>query len=378
MIQNVKRFLVVFLVFIFLTGCNSYTEVTNEKTNLEDGQAIETENNHEKDNDLKNHDKVENEQSKEQNKEKEEKDLKSTIDLSVKPNEAGKIMILMYHNIGSKESDWVRTPENFRKDLKTLYEKGYRAISLKDFVNNNIDVEAGCTPVVITFDDGNRNNFNIISKDGEKTIDPNCAVGIMEQFNKQYPDFSATATFFLNGTNPFRQSKLLEYKLNYLIDNGFHIGNHTYGHENLTKLGPTEIQEAIGKNAIYLENIVKDYKINTLALPYGSRPRKEYYKYLEKGQYKGKRYENIAILNVGSNPAYSPIDKRFNPASLPRVRASEMNVQGLGLYDWLEYFDNNPEERFISDGNANIITVPKKFEDRIDNEKVDEKELYIY
>ena len=57
-------------------------------------------------------------------------DPKERIDLSLKPNEAGKVMILMYHNIGPEEKVWTRTPENFLRDLTTLYDKGYRPISL--------------------------------------------------------------------------------------------------------------------------------------------------------------------------------------------------------------------------------------------------------
>ncbi|HZJ57564.1 MAG TPA: hypothetical protein VFD89_04910, partial [Clostridia bacterium] len=52
-------------------------------------------------------------------------------------NELGKIMVLMYHGIGDGEDVWVRTPENFRKDLKTLYDNGYRAIGMKDYIEGN-------------------------------------------------------------------------------------------------------------------------------------------------------------------------------------------------------------------------------------------------
>jgi len=89
-------------------------------------------------------------------------DPKSTIDLNLKPNEAGKIMVLMYHNIGNEEKEWTRTPANFLKDLNTLYEKGYRPISLKEYVTGQITTEQGYTPVVITFDDGNLNNFQYL------------------------------------------------------------------------------------------------------------------------------------------------------------------------------------------------------------------------
>ena len=64
------------------------------------------------------------------------------IDLkAIKANENGQVMILMYHGIGEKEAVWTRTAENFRKDLEVLYNKGYRLISLKDFVENNIKAE---------------------------------------------------------------------------------------------------------------------------------------------------------------------------------------------------------------------------------------------
>jgi hypothetical protein len=71
---------------------------------------------------------------------------------------------------------------------------------------------------------------------------------------------------------------------------------------------------------------------------------------LLEGKYEKYSYENIAVLNVGWNPAYSPFDERFNPLSIPRIRASEMNVDNVGMYNYIEYFDENPGQRFISDG----------------------------
>lgn len=308
-------------------------------------------------------------------------DSKDLIDLSFKPNEAGDVMILMYHNIGEVESEWTRTPENFRKDLLTLYEKGYRPISLKDYVNNNIDIAIGMTPVVITFDDGNENNFRIIKDENNKDIiDPNCAVGILEDFNKDYPDFKPTATFFVFGNNPFRQPEYVEYKLKYLIDNGYDIGNHTIDHRGMRKVQSKEvIEEAIGKQIEVIRNILPDYTMNTYALCYGERPKMEGLdRYLNSGIYEGVEYNNIAILNVGWNPAPSPTSTKFNPLSLPRIRASEMKVDNVGIYNWIEHFDKNPEKKFISDGYVDIITVPEKLKDYINIDNTNDKELYIY
>lgn len=311
----------------------------------------------------------------------EEKDLKEDIDLLLKPNEAGEIMVLMYHNVGEVEEEWVRTPENLKKDLKTLYEKNYRAVSLKDYVNNEMDVAEGMTPVVLTFDDGNENNFRMIKNEkGEDVIDPDSVIGILESFKSEHPDFNTTAIFFVFGINPFRQPEFVEYKFNYLLENRYDIGNHTIDHRGMKKLDNKEIiQEVIGGQVSNINKVIPSYNVNTYALCYGERPKgEELEKYLEKGEHDGTSYENIAILNVGWNPAKSPITTEFNPLSIPRIRASEMKVDNVGMYDWLEYFDNNPGKRYISDGVKEIITIPLNLEESIDKEKLNEKELYIY
>jgi len=369
---------IVLLSMILTVGCagkDGNTTVDN-KTDIPDkvGQA---------DNDTDIVDKAQNDEKiedKETENDKSNEITKESIDLSLKPNEAGQVMVLMYHGIDDEEATWVRTPENLRKDLQILFDKGYVPISLKEFVTNDFDIEAGYTPVVLTFDDGNQNNFNIIEKDGEKIIDPNSAVGIMEEFKKEHPDYPLTATFFVFGSNPFRQKELVEYKLNYLVENGYDIGNHTLGHNDMSGINDTEeIQRVIAEQAAFLESIVDGYKVNTYALCNGGRPKnKDHYPLLQKGGFEDKVYDNVAILNVGWDPSVSPIDINFNPYAIHRVRASEMNVDGVGFYDWLSVFDKHPERRYISDGIVDIVTVPKRYEEKVDIEKLNGKELYIY
>ena len=53
-------------------------------------------------------------------------------------NELGQLCFLL-HEIEEPEAEWVRTPTT-RKDLQALYEAGYRAISLNDVIDGNIDV----------------------------------------------------------------------------------------------------------------------------------------------------------------------------------------------------------------------------------------------
>jgi hypothetical protein len=304
-----------------------------------------------------------------------EVDPKDLIDLSLNPNEAGKIMVLMYHNIGEEEQTWTRTVDNFKRDLQTLYDEGYRPISLTDYVNGHITTEMGYTPVVLTFDDGNLNNFKYL-EDG--TLDPNCAVGVLIEFNQTHPDFPLEATFFITSSTPFKQSTYSADKVKFLIEQGMDIGNHSKDHMNFKDATAEDLQIQIGYQAQYLESYAPlGYNVNTLALPYGSRPSNtELEKYIEQGSYNGFSYQNIAVLNVGWYPSLSPYHIDFDPLNLPRVRASEMNVDNVGMYNYISYYNEHPEQIFISDGNPNIVTIPSDLVDKLTiNES---KELYTY
>jgi peptidoglycan/xylan/chitin deacetylase (PgdA/CDA1 family) len=267
--------------------------------------------------------------------------LSKTSPEKLTANEAGQIMVLMYHGIGNQETKWTRHRNNFVQDLKTLYAKGYRPISLKDMANNRITTKAGYTPVVLTFDDGRIDNFRVIKKNGRPIVDPDSAVGILEFFHKKHPDFPLEATFFLYGKNPFGQEQWLAYKLNYLIAQGMDIGNHTLNHNNLKFnrfQDPATIQRLIGAEARFLKrNITKHphYQISTYALCNGRRPKNaQLRKYLLSGEYKGHRYHNVAITKVGGGPSPSPATRNFRRLSIPRIRASNKQESGTGLHTW--------------------------------------------
>lgn len=304
---------------------------------------------------------------------------------ALRANEAGQIMVLMYHGIGAEETKWVRHRDNFFNDLKVLHKKGYRPISLKDLVNNRITVEAGYTPVVLTFDDGRVDNFRIVKQNGKPVVDPNSAVGILERFHKEHPDFGLEATFFLYGKYPFGQEQWLRYKLNYLIDKGMDIGNHTLNHNNLRfdkHHTAAKIQRLIGAQAMFLEkNLTEhpDYRIDMYALCNGRRPQNtELRKYLITGEYKGHQYNNIGIAKVGGGPSPSPATRDFQPFSIPRIRASNMLESGTPLSIWIRHFDLHPELRYVSDGDANRVTVPKRLQTKIDPEKLHGASLTVY
>ncbi|MGI6587059.1 MAG: polysaccharide deacetylase [Gracilibacteraceae bacterium] len=355
--KNIVAFIIALIIVLAVTACTPQTAEEHPQS-PEQNQPAPAELDEE----------LQNEEAK-----VEQVDLKG-----IKANENGQIMILMYHGIGDKEAEWMRTAENFRKDLEVLYNKGYRLISLKDYIENNIKVEAGYTPFVLTFDDGAQNNFNIIEENGERKIDPGCAVGIIEEFKKEHPDFGSGGSFFVYYPIPFRQKELIKEKYEFLAANGYDIGNHSYNHDNLGKLSIEGIQETLAKNVKSTQEYLPGYDVYALALPNGIGPKGDSYKYAAQGEHDGVKYNHRAVLLVGSNPAPSPVSVKFDPIRLPRVRASEMKTDGVGLYDWLQHFEKKPEKRYISDGNPDTVAIPESEKENVDEIKLKGKELVIY
>jgi len=300
------------------------------------------------------------------------------IDLALKPNEAGKVMILMFHSIGDNNNAWEITPEVFRENLEYLYKNKYRPISLNDFINGYIDLSAGFTPFIITFDDANKNNFNVIVENNEIKIDPLSAMGIMEELNNKCDDFNITATFFIFGINPFRQMEYIQYKFDFLVANGYDIGNHTYNHPHLNKLTTIEeIQSEIGRENNFFKGILPNYVVNTFSIPFGENPPEELNKYLFDGEFDSVKYNNITALEVGWYPSYSIFDKRFDRSSVPRIRVSS-TTETSESEEWFLYFEEKPQLKFISDGNPDIITFPKEMEEFINEDIFKDKKIYSY
>ncbi|HOM03286.1 MAG TPA: polysaccharide deacetylase family protein [Acetivibrio sp.] len=309
-----------------------------------------------------------------------------TIDVqSVKPNEAGKIMVVMFHNFVESftptsydKGEYTTTFSEFEKLLQSLYDDGYRLISMSDYLNNNISVPAGCIPMIFTFDDGTAGQFNLVEENGTLKANKKSAVGIMEEFCEKHPDFGLKGTFYVNlGNSTFQGEGTLQERLKYLIDKGFEIGNHTYTHINLKDTTSAEkIQEGIGKNQKTIAELIPGYKMVTFSLPYGLLPSKDLQNYVIKGSYDGVEYEHAAIMEVGWDPAQSPVSKDFNPLSTHRVRASGINPVEGDLAWWIKNLSR--EEQYVSDGNPDTVTVPAKNEDKVDKDKLKGKELIVY
>ena len=293
-----------------------------------------------------------------------------------KVNELGRVPIMMYHGIvnttenkytgGNVDKDgYNRTSGAFLKDLELYYEKGYRMIRLADYVNGIIDVELGYSPIILTFDDGNANNFKVIKKneDGSLEFDPNSAIGVLETIKKKHPDMNVTATFFLNG-GLCNQPEYNEDIVKWLVEHGYDVGNHTISHVDFTKIGNDKTREEVGKLYQKLDSIIPDKYVHIVALPFGSPYKRSHtnYQFIVEGEWEGYKYHTDAALRVGWEPEVSPFDKDFDTSFLKRVRAYDNNGKEFDITMTFKLLEKN---RYISDGEKNFITIPSSIKDKL-------------
>ncbi|MGV8880100.1 MAG: polysaccharide deacetylase family protein [Sphingobacteriaceae bacterium] len=280
------------------------------------------------------------------------------------PNELGQIMVLEYHLIGSPEDTWRRTPENFRKDLKLLYDHDFYPISVQNLASGIINVPAGKTPFVLTFDDSSAGQFRYLEKDGHITIDPDCAVGIMEQFKKTHKDFPITASFYvLPAIKPalrlFAQPAYKQQKLEWLIKNGYEIGNHGWYHVALNKLDDLGVQKHLAMFVKEIQAFIPEYQVKSLALPLGMHAKN---RVLEvKGTFEGTNYTHEAVFLVGSAVSVSPFAHNFNRFAIQRVQAGDTPT---GPEAFMKQQDKH-HTRYISDGDMTKITAPENWKDKL-------------
>ena len=293
-------------------------------------------------------------------------------------NESNYVPILMYHGIldmtnaeaaeagyvgGNAEPTGVdRTAEAFRSDLEYYYENGYQFIRLTDFVDGYIDCEFGKSPIVLTFDDG-LDEFEITGwkKNGDPIFKENSALAIMEEFKKEHPDANLTATFFLIGylfnlEGEGENAKALQW----MVDNGYDIANHTYKHYWIPNLNADEIQEAVGKQYEQFESIIPGKWVNIVALVAGEpadvQSEDRYLKLID-GVWNGKSYHTKAIMLASWMATESPFVTAYDTTYIKRIKGYDNNGEDWDIAYNFKLLDEGM--RYISDGNPYTITIPE-------------------
>ncbi len=283
------------------------------------------------------------------------------------PNVLGRIPVLEYHLITDKDSRWGRARDGFRRDLELLYARGYRPITVAQMVDKAIDIPAGTSPVVITFDDASPGQFGYIEKNGRLEIDPTSAVGTWLAFSKAHPDWGRRATFCLlpsaTAGHAFFGDKGIDGqktewrypKLRFLVAQGFELCGHTLWHAQLNKLSDAVVQEQIARGVLAIDSAVAGYRVRTFAVPQGLWPKNR--ALAREGRWTDPQsgrvvtYRFDAVLHVAGPPSASPHDAAFNAGAIPRIQ-----VIGDNLASWLDQIE---PVRFVSGGKPRTVTAPR-------------------
>jgi peptidoglycan/xylan/chitin deacetylase (PgdA/CDA1 family) len=303
---------------------------------------------------------------------------------ALRADETGRIPILMYHGIGGPAFRGARydsqglniAPETFRKQLALMYAAHWYPVNMRDVLTSHMEAPAGKTPVVLTFDDARGSQFHYLP-DG--TIDPNCAVGILEAFHQQHRDWPLRATFYVLPKSawnpaPFWQPGRESKKLRALVADGFEVANHSTTHRLMTRLSGTELTWEMAECQRYVRDRAPQATMDTMALPGGAAPKNHaLWNALLRGHLGNITYRNRCILMAWGGPSRSWADKKFDPDRIARIGA------GPG---WIERAIKALSTRrippYVSDGNPDTIAVPRSEAKFVNPRRLDGAKLVVY
>jgi peptidoglycan/xylan/chitin deacetylase (PgdA/CDA1 family) len=273
----------------------------------------------------------------------------------VHANELGEVPVLMYHRIVAKKvSTYDRTPAELRAELERLAREAYVPVTAADYATGRIDIAAGTHPVVLTFDDGYPSHLAL---DANGNPRPDTAVGVIMSVAREYPWFRPVATFYLI-KNPFMLGGQARAGLRWLVAHGFEVGNHTTDHADLAGIPRAKVQHEIGTDQKTLTDLAGVPPV-TFAFPFGAPSRLSW---ADHGSGGGARWDFAGMFMAGWRPANSPFSTSFQPMAIPRIRSEGKHKKdGCDRFcstAWLDWLDDNPDQRYTSDGDPAAISFP--------------------
>ncbi|MFN2555284.1 MAG: polysaccharide deacetylase family protein [Nitriliruptorales bacterium] len=267
-------------------------------------------------------------------------------------NELGRVLVMEWHDVEGVDGRWETSQATFRAQIKELYDRGYRPVTVEEFATGTFPIPAGTSPVLLTFDDSYESHFRL-GPAGEPA--PNSVVGILEEFERDHPDWRGTAVFYIYWPVPFRVLDQIPAKLRWLAENGYEIGNHSLNHDDLSKLDDLGVQRSLALAQSEVEKVVPGYRLGSLALPFGLWPKNK--SLATEGTFEGVSYHHDIVLLVGFMPARSPHDVEYKPMEVQRVQAYAPEFR-----KWVDWLDGGRGRRFISDGDPKTVTYPSSLQ----------------
>jgi peptidoglycan/xylan/chitin deacetylase (PgdA/CDA1 family) len=272
---------------------------------------------------------------------------------AVGANELGVVPVLMFHQVVERPRGvYDQTPDQFRAEIDRLYREGYRPVTAAQLVSGEIDLPAGRSPVVLTFDDSTVSQYAELP-DGR--VDPASAVGILLEVAARHGDERPVATFYVNAA-PFagREDHLVS-----LHALGMEVGAHTAGHARLDRLDASGVQREMVQGIRAIAAAVPDADVTTMALPLGRHPADR--TMAHRGTWDGQRYDLTAVMLVGAQPAPSPHSAAFVPHAVPRILSGRDKDEPFASAYWL---DRIGDTRYVSDGDPDVVSFPQALADR--------------
>jgi len=177
--------------------------------------------------------------------------------------------ILMYHMIrdaipGKKFNSLRVSPKNFERQVKYLYENGWQSYTISEALEQREVLPP--KSVVITFDDGYKDNFTnalpILQKYNFKAT-------IYLVVNRHNRDWSGERKAKNAGAGLKDELKLSDYDINKLISSELiEIGGHTMTHSNLNNLNKEQKEYQICQSKKEIEEKFS-IECNSFAYPFG-------------------------------------------------------------------------------------------------------------
>ena len=290
--------------------------------------------------------------------------------VSLQPNELGIIPVLMYHAITSADRTddlWTRTVKDFRSDLQWLYDNKFYVVSMREMLSDEISAPPGKHPVVLTFDDSSAGQFQFEQNAaGDLVPTADSTVGVLEDFYARHPDFGHSGLFALLPYNCFSSEDdyntidFCDQKLTWLSDHGYEIGNHTWGHQDLSAVDADEIASQIGKTMDFIDARVmgSGNMSRVLVLPYGAAPdpdtNPDAWDTLNQGfMWNGAEVTLDAVVYVSGGVVPSPASTAWDPMAISRF-----NTEPDFITYWFNEFENGDLTLYTSDGNPQTVVVP--------------------
>jgi peptidoglycan/xylan/chitin deacetylase (PgdA/CDA1 family) len=274
-------------------------------------------------------------------------------------NEMGLVLVVVYNKISQDATGSnTRTPNQLHDDLALLESEGFYPINISDLATGSIDIPAGKSPVAITFDGSSPGQYRILD-DG--TIDPTCAVAIMQNFVES-GYWQPRATFFCllnvvpNENEVFGQPERKKEKLRNLVDWGYEVGSNTTTGLDLSGATEDAIRSELATSEVTLDDLIgSKYAVSSLALPKGRFPRNR--SLLASGTSQDSSYVYRAVVSLDKTPCASPYSTIFNAMNIPRVQVAAENLSIA-----IDELKRRKELLYISDGDPTYVSAPAQLD----------------